>query len=190
MNPSTFGKRQDKILGLLAKAGLDTAGIGVQAASEEMLVKIKRKGEGKEQLKLAIKSCDKYGILSFANFILGMPGEEINTAAQQIKDLLDEAKPLVMDCYPYVELKGTEIAIDIKEGRSELKYDYATRYAIAQSVVRYFYMSPINLFNILKWFLLNNPRGIIFRFSKLTHVLNIMGFKYYSDEKPQTLPIH
>jgi anaerobic magnesium-protoporphyrin IX monomethyl ester cyclase len=189
MNPSSFGKRQDKIVRLLTKAGLDTVGIGVQTADDQMLTKIRRKGEGKEQLKDLVKSCRKNGVLSFANFILGMPGEEIHTAAKKIKDLLDEVRPLVMDCYPYVLLRGTEIDIDVKEGRSELMYDYETRFGAAQSVVRHFYTSPINLFNIFKWFLLHNPSGIRYRFSKVSHVLQLMGV-INSHKKSKALPIH
>ena len=79
-------KVDDKILGLMKKAGCNRITFGIESGSQKMLNALKKDFTVEQVLK-AIKLTTKNGISSFGSFTVGTPGEDRETIAETI-DLL------------------------------------------------------------------------------------------------------
>jgi radical SAM superfamily enzyme YgiQ (UPF0313 family) len=75
----------------LKEAGLHIAYLGIESASEEALVEVKKRAT-REQAKKAVAILREVGVLSYGLFVLGLPGETIKS----MRDTLEFA--LELDC--------------------------------------------------------------------------------------------
>jgi len=160
MNPHTFGARQEKTIKLLARSGCNTIGIGMQSAEMKTLVAVRRSLDTPERLIKAVDTCNKAGMLTFVSFIVGFPSDSVNAADSIIK-LVKKAKPGIIDCYPLIFLKGTQLETSLKKGDVFETHSYAKRFQDAKQVRRNFFMNPINLFKFLWWLIRYNPIWIL-----------------------------
>jgi len=108
VNPSTFGRNQDKAFAIMANSGCNTLGIGMQSADEDILKFMHRQHDSPERLISAVQSAKSHGIMTFVNFIVGFPNEPADID-EKINRLLDRARPTLMDCYGLWYIKGTEL---------------------------------------------------------------------------------
>lgn len=176
VNPSTFATHQEKCFEWLAKSGCDQVGIGMQTADQDTLNAIKRGTDDFRKLKKMIEFTSKNGMLSFVSFIAGFPNEPEN-APEQIMDLVDEVRPTVIDCYPLIYLKGTDLEKKYSRGEITDTYPYPVRVKRALKVKKHFYTQVRNVYNIFKWLIINNPA--YFKFALLSHpyyVASVAGF--------------
>jgi len=161
MNPHTFGARQEKTIKLLARSGCNTIGIGMQSAEMKTLVAIRRSLDTPERLIKAVDKCKKNGMLTFVSFIVGFPSDSAN-AANSIINLVKKAKPGVIDCYPLIFLKGTQLETSLSKGDVFETYLYAKRFEDAKRVRRSFFINPLNLLKFFWWLLRKNPMWILY----------------------------
>tara|TARA_B100000315_G_scaffold74900_2_gene68624 strand:+ start:849 stop:2336 length:1488 start_codon:yes stop_codon:yes gene_type:complete len=161
VNPSTFGKKQEKTFEILAKSGCDTVGIGMQTADEDTLQFIRRKTESPQRLVEAVANAKRHGILTFVNFILGFPGEP-DDVPERIMKLIDKARPTLIDCYGLLYLKGTELELMRRMNKVVDSDNYHRRFEGANKVKRHFYFSLRNLLTLFFWILFRNPTWYLF----------------------------
>jgi radical SAM superfamily enzyme YgiQ (UPF0313 family) len=175
INPTTFGNRQERCLELLSKSGCNIVGIGMQTADKDTLESIGRKRESPQKLIEAVNSVKKYGMLSFVNFICGFPDEPGDTP-QKIATLVDQAGPLLIDCYPLIYLKGTRLYDALTNMGIDETYSFKERLEKAVKIKKWFYSSPVNLFKILIWIIRRNPSWLLFLLRHFIYIFKISGF--------------
>lgn len=78
----------DDILEKMAKAGCHTIQFGVESSDPDILESIE-KGISPERVKEVFRLCRKLGIRTLAHFIIGLPGETMDTAKKTIDFALD-----------------------------------------------------------------------------------------------------
>ncbi len=99
----------------MKKAGCWGISFGVESGNQQMLDRMK-KGIKIEQIKSAFKLCRKYGMDSFAYFLIGLPWETEDTVNDSIK-LAIEIDPSVADFFIAYPFPGTEFYdMAVKEG--------------------------------------------------------------------------
>lgn len=81
----------DELLKWMKRAGCHTIFLGVESGNEDILKKYS-KGVTKAQIQKAVKSCKNLGIRTLGHFIIGLPGETLET----VKETIAFAKEL--DC--------------------------------------------------------------------------------------------
>lgn len=173
MNPHTFGDKQKKMVKLLARSGCNNVGIGMQSAELKTIFAIKRKSDTPDRLISSIKACKENGMLTFVSFIVGFPTDS-KDAADNIISLVKKAKPTVIDCYPLVFLKGTELEQSLSKGDVLESHTYEKRFRDAKKVRRSFYLSPTNILIFLFWLLKNNPGWLIYMSTKMTYLIRFV----------------
>ena len=186
VNPSTFGAQQSKAFYWLAKSGCDSVGIGMQSADRNILKKINRGKDDFEKLKRLVHITNKHRLMSFVSFIAGFP-DEPKDAPQQIMRIEDEIRPTVIDCYPLVYLKGTDLEKQYTSGQIFDTYPYPVKVQRALSVKRHFYMQPRSIYTIFKWIFQNNPGWL--KLALLKHpeyIAGIVGFTKRKNEDVET----
>ncbi len=94
----------------LAEAGCVRAHFGIEAGTQEMLDKIK-KDITLEEIRTAFALCKKYGILTIAYLILGLPGETVEQARKTI-ELTFELDPDFASFHSLMPIPGSEIYRD------------------------------------------------------------------------------
>lgn len=105
-----------ELLTMMKKAGCDSIFFGVESVSQKVLDKI-RKGFTVEQAKKALKFAKQAGMRVVASFIVGLPGETLESALQ-ILPFLTETRPDLVGIHALSPFPGTEI------------YEHPERYGI------------------------------------------------------------
>ena len=114
----------DELLEVMKDAGCLQIDFGIESASGRVLKSIK-KAQTPEQIKKALDLTKKYGIKSFASFMVGLPGETEEDLIENI-NFLKKTKPDFTYFNLFTPFPGTEAAeIAIKEGK--LSEDYFSR---------------------------------------------------------------
>ena len=119
----------------------------MQSAEMKTLVAIRRSLDTPERLIKAVDKCKKNGMLTFVSFIVGFPSDSVN-AANSIISLVKKAKPGVIDCYPLIFLKGTQLETSLSKGNVFETHSYAKRFEDAKRVRRSFFINPLNLLKL------------------------------------------
>lgn len=87
--------------------------VGYESGSDEILKTIK-KGVGTEQMRAFTKDAKKAGLMVHGDFIIGLPGETKDTAAQTLK-FIKELKPNIVQIAVATPIPGTEFYDWIKK---------------------------------------------------------------------------
>ena len=95
-----------KTMKAMKDAGCRLIIVGYESGSDEILKTIK-KGVGTEQMKAFTKDAKKAGLLVHGDFIVGLPGETKESAAQTLK-FIKELKPNLLQVAVATPLPGTE----------------------------------------------------------------------------------
>lgn len=119
----------DKLIGLMRKAGCYMTGIGVETGSPEMMIKIKKNldlGLVEEKVRLL----KKHNILASGFFMLGFPGETEKTINETINFILNSSMPRMQICI-FVPLPGSE--------SFEVAYGIENKEKYAENVRKFLY---------------------------------------------------
>jgi radical SAM superfamily enzyme YgiQ (UPF0313 family) len=101
----------EDLLKAMRSAGCENIFFGLESASQEVLDTI-RKGFSIERAKEVIKTAEKLGIKTHCSFIIGLPGETVESLNKMV-DFIQEAKPSarvlpnILDILPGTELWET-----------------------------------------------------------------------------------
>lgn len=114
----------EELLEVMKNAGCLQIDFGIESTSSRVLKSIK-KAQTPEQIKKALDLTRKYGIKSFASFMVGLPGETEEDLIDNV-NFLKKTKPDFTYFNLFTPFPGTEAAEDaIKEGK--LSEDYFSR---------------------------------------------------------------
>ena len=97
----------EEVIKAMSEANCIQIDFGVERGSDEALKKLK-KGQSIFQIKEVFKWCRKYGIRTFANFLVGLP-EEDEQDRKNIEQLIREIQPTVISLNYFEPYQGTEI---------------------------------------------------------------------------------
>ncbi|AKB43080.1 B12-binding domain-containing radical SAM protein [Methanosarcina vacuolata] len=98
---------------LMKKAGCRLLIVGYESGSNEVLQTIK-KGVNKERMIKFTHDAKKAGLLIHGDFIIGMPGEKVETAEQTLQ-FIKELKPNILQVAVATPLPGTEFYRYVKD---------------------------------------------------------------------------
>ncbi|MFC1462613.1 B12-binding domain-containing radical SAM protein [Verrucomicrobiota bacterium] len=102
------------LLSLMKEAGCHTVILGIESGSEELLSKY-RKGYDKAQIRQTVAICRDLGINTMGTFIIGLPDETEETAAETLEFL----KELPLD-YASFNVAVPRAGTDLKKDAAEL----------------------------------------------------------------------
>ncbi len=86
--------------------------LSVQSMSEEVLENIKRKNMAVNKFKDVLNLCHKYGIPTYTELILGLPGETAQSWRDGFYSLLDAGQHHSIEIYPALALENAELNTD------------------------------------------------------------------------------
>lgn len=98
----------EELIKIMKEAGCYRIRFGIEAANEEIL-KILEKGINKEQIRNAFKWCKKYGVETFAYFMLGCPEETKETLQESINLALEIDPDYIMFSPTLVQGQDSEL---------------------------------------------------------------------------------
>lgn len=139
-----------EILLKLKKAGCYLIRFGVESGSQKILNEMK-KGISVEQIKNAFKLCKEINIPANASFILGMPGETIETVDETIA-LAKEINPAIIYIFFAMPLVGTELREEALTQKLILNDNWETWESLDQPIIRTYELSYQELINLKKEF--------------------------------------
>ena len=186
--PSTHASKQPRAFRLLRRSGCDTIVVGMQAADEATLARIQRQTEGRSILTSCLRHARAEDLLTIVHFMSGFPFEPENEV-DRIIDLLVEARPAVIDCYPLVFLPNTELRESLRAGEIHETYPYEERLKLAGEVKKRFYGSPRNIARLLSWIARNNPGWFIRMLANIPFGLSVIGFDLFKRRPDVEIPI-
>ncbi len=118
---------------LMAAAGCDSVSFGVETGNAEMLKRIK-KGIKLEQVHTAVKMCQQAGLIAHASFIIGLPGETIDTLKET-----DQFAKSMQALYGYhflAPFPGTTVREKIQDYDLEILTDNWNLYDANDAIVK------------------------------------------------------
>lgn len=110
-HPLLPAENHEEVISLMSRAGCDTLHYGIQSGDEEILERINRKPVELKLLKEKIATAKKYGMLTFLEFIVGLPGESESSMKKSLNYAF-EAMPAYVTFYSLGILKGSQIEKD------------------------------------------------------------------------------
>jgi radical SAM superfamily enzyme YgiQ (UPF0313 family) len=155
------------------KAGGRLISFGIETSTQEGL-KMMRKGSKVQQNIDALKLCRKYGIVSLADFMIGLPHERsYDDVLKSIKILTHDYRPdyaqfSILSLYPNTEVYDQAVAKGlIKDGKwnewardplnSKIKVDHWNEFVswdqllkLQKKAYRMFYLRPTSIWNMIK----------------------------------------
>lgn len=161
MHPSIPREGVEETIGLLARAGCDTLHFGIQSGDPDILKRINRKPEEIPLLREKIAAAKKNGMLTFLEFIVGLPGETGETVQRSIEYAFS-IRPAFVAVYSLGILKGAELHEEY-----ELKNRPVTsmsREAIGRQVRlfrRRYMLNPRTVASLLLYVLRHNPLWLL-----------------------------
>ena len=149
----------EEMLSAMKKAGCELITFGVESGNSRILQYIK-KGITKDQIKKTIDLTKKSGILAGAFYILGLPGDTLNSIHETIQ-FSKEVDSDGVEFIPFIPFFGTDAINQTSTNVDPLLVQKLARYAIIKFycrpkiVIRYlrhFYVKPLGLhqlFNLI-----------------------------------------
>ena len=135
-----------EILEIMKSAGCYAVSFGIESGNTEMLKRI-RKGITLDQARHAAKICKSAGIRTHASFMVGLPGETL----QSLNDSLDFAESLDIE-YGFhflAPFPGTSLRENIEQYDLEILTHDWNKYDANQAIVRTIALSPKDIENFV-----------------------------------------
>jgi len=126
-------------LKLMKEAGCDSISFGVETGNPDML-KLIRKKITLEQVREAVDLCKETGIIAHTSFIVGLPGETLETLKET-----DEFAASLGSLYGYhflAPFPGTTVREEVDKYDLEILTDDWTRYDANSAIVRTSHLAP------------------------------------------------
>jgi radical SAM superfamily enzyme YgiQ (UPF0313 family) len=121
------------VFDLMAQAGCDSVSFGVETGNPEMLKRIK-KGIKLEQVHSAVKMCQQAGMIAHASFIIGLPGETIDTLRES--DDFAKSTKAIYGYHFLAPFPGTTVREKIQDYDLEIITDDWNRYDANDAIVK------------------------------------------------------
>ena len=175
MHPSLPRRDAEARMRLLRRAGCDTVHFGIQSADPEILKSINRKPEEPLLLKEKIVAAKKQGMLTFVEFIVGLPGETRDSVARSV-DFAFESRPDFIAVYSLGILKGSPL-YDLQKARSRplTELTKAEIDGCVHSFRRKYMTNPRTVINLVRYVLKNNPKWLITALFSLYQIFTMLG---------------
>jgi len=126
-------------LRIMREAGCDCISFGIESGNPEMLQRL-RKGITLEQARTAVAWCKEADILPHASFMVGLPGETMDTLSQP-QDFANELK-IAYGYHFFAPFPGTTVREELDGYDIEILTDDWSRYDANAPVVRTSRLSP------------------------------------------------
>ena len=178
------------------KSGGRLISFGIETSTQEGLIMM-RKGTKVKQNIDALKLCKKYGIVTLADFMIGLPHERsYNDILKSIKILTHDYRPdyaqfSILNLYPNTEVYDQAVAKGlIKDGKwnewardplnSKIKVDHWDEFVtwgqlleLQKKAYRIFYLRPTSIWNMIK-----QLRSFDELWIKIKGGLDVLGIKF------------
>ncbi len=122
-----------EVFDLMAEAGCDSVSFGVETGNTEMLKRIK-KGIKLDQVYKAVEMCKKAGMIAHASFMIGLPGETIETLEET--DKFAKSTDAVYGYHFLAPFPGTTVREKIQDYDLEILTDDWSRYDANDAIVK------------------------------------------------------
>lgn len=167
LHPFSFKKDPKKMLQRLRSAGCGLISTGLQSAHPQILKGLNRSPDEPKYLKKLIDASHGLNMLSLVSFIIGSPGETLDTVKTSL-DFLTTIKPNYAAFYSMIILPGSKLAKDygVNGKLCSLSKDEIDN--LCRTATRRFYMNPRNFSRNISYVLRHNPGWFT------------VGFKYFA----------
>ncbi|MGD0277734.1 MAG: radical SAM protein [Smithella sp.] len=128
-----------EIFDLMAAAGCDSVSFGVETGNPEMLKRIK-KGIKLEQVEVAVKMCQQAGMIAHESFIIGLPGETMETLEES--DKFAKSTKAIYGYHYLAPFPGTTIWEKIKDYDLEILTNNWDQYDANDAIVKTSSLQP------------------------------------------------
>ena len=134
----------DERLDLLKKYNVETVELGAQSLDDKVL-ELTERGHDAKAVELAVAKLKKRGFVVGLQFMLGLPGQDMNSVKRTLTKAL-ELKPAIARIYPALVVKGTKMAdqyeagiytpLSLEEAVEQASYMYENLTAAGIKVIR------------------------------------------------------
>lgn len=129
----------EELLEIMKAAGCIAVSFGIESGSQEMLKRV-RKGITLDQARKAVEACRKTGMRSHASFMVGLPGETLETLAETRK--FQEELGIEYGYHFLCPFPGTTVREDLCEYDLEILTDDWNRYDADSPIVKTSGLNP------------------------------------------------
>jgi len=131
-----------ELLKVMREAGCDTVSFGIESGNTEML-KIVKKGITLQQARKAIESCKEAGMRAHASFIVGLPGETLQT--MEDSDKFAQELGIEYGYHFLAPFPGTTVREEVEKYDLEILTDDWALYDANRPIVQTSQASPENM---------------------------------------------
>jgi radical SAM superfamily enzyme YgiQ (UPF0313 family) len=128
-----------EIFDIMAAAGCDSVSFGVESGNPDMLKRI-RKGINLAQVEEAVKMCQKAGMIAHESFIIGLPGETMDTLEES--DIFAKKTKAIYGYHFLAPFPGTTVWEKINDYDLEILTQDWARYDANDAIVRTSSLNP------------------------------------------------
>lgn len=175
LSPAQFDKGADEKLSRMKAAGCTAIHFGLQSADPNILEKIRRRPDEPERLAVLVKKAKAKNILTYVDFIFGLPGET-ETTMNTTCDWIMKHRPHYMAVWQLGVLEGSEIKAEFVDKPITRLTDQQVNDGINR-VKKKFFRNPAVLWNLFWFVLFNNPGYFRYIFKLLPVALRMVGLK-------------
>jgi radical SAM superfamily enzyme YgiQ (UPF0313 family) len=136
----------EDIFRLMRETGCDCISFGIESGNAEMLKRIK-KGITREQVLNAVAICKRVGMKAHASFIVGLPGETLETLEET--DKFAVSLDILHGYHFLAPFPGTTIYENLKDYDLEILTDDWTQFDANRPVVRTSKVSPQDMLDFV-----------------------------------------
>jgi anaerobic magnesium-protoporphyrin IX monomethyl ester cyclase len=122
-----------EIFDIMAEAGCDSVSFGVESGNSDMLKRI-RKGINLAQVEEAVKMCHKAGMIAHESFIIGLPGETMDTLEES--DKFAKSTKAIYGYHYLAPFPGTTVREKLKDYDLEILTDDWSLYDANDAIVQ------------------------------------------------------
>lgn len=158
LHPFSIRKDTDRLLWLMKKAGCDTLSFGLQSADPEILKRVGRSPDEPQALLKLVRAADRIGLLTYAMYIFGLPGETRETIKTTTEYSLRCGSTLVTYNVFY-SLRGSEIENQY-QGQPVCAIGQDELVKLSMAASRKFYLS-LGTLRRLAYFIAKNPGWLV-----------------------------
>jgi len=155
LHPLSFRKTREKAFSIMKDAGCNIISFGAQSSDTNILKRINRDPNEPEELRKAIYQAKSLGITTILTYILGLPGETIETIQKNF-DFCLEIKPHLLDFHPLEVIPFSELDIRYREEEIS-KLNNRELFQLSIKYMTKYYARPTVIFQFLKDVLCKNP---------------------------------
>jgi len=126
-------------LKIMREAGCDAVSFGIETGNPEMLERVRKKIT-LDQAREAVRMCKEAGILAHASFMVGLPGETMETLRET--EAFAQSLEIIYGYHFLAPFPGTTVREKVHEYDLEILTDDWSRYDANRAIVRTSALSP------------------------------------------------